>query len=213
VMARSFATGWEIVWIGPPQASPGRPLGWPPKWSRWRDEGVVLPTRWRSDFRHSEVHLEVAMIVSIQTGRLACEEMTIARRDGGPPISTAGLRHIPVSALLVKSAWAVAQVEALDDDLHGDDGTDGAVIRASRVIDRVQPSKGPLSGLKRDALLGQIAAAYRRALKAGDTAPRKAVAEEMGYSESYIGKLLVEARRKNILGAATPGRAGERYLA
>jgi hypothetical protein len=40
-------------------------------------------------------------------------------------------------------------------------------------------------------------------------APRQAVARDLGYQSSYVGKLLVEARKNGDLGPARVGRAGE----
>jgi hypothetical protein len=52
---------------------------------------------------------------------------------------------------------------------------------------------------------------YRRAVR-GDLgepakrAPRKAVARQVGYSDAYVGRLLVEARELGLLEKTTPGR-------
>jgi hypothetical protein len=51
--------------------------------------------------------------------------------------------------------------------------------------------------------------AYRDALSNGHRAARQVAAAHLGYSSSSVGRLLVEARQKGLLGPADPGRAGE----
>jgi hypothetical protein len=74
-----------------------------------------------------------------------------------------------------------------------------------------QPERRPRASNK-DALLREVVDIYRQALKGNnpDRAPRKAVADKLFLSPTYVGKLLVEARRKGLLGPAHVGRAGER---
>jgi hypothetical protein len=69
-------------------------------------------------------------------------------------------------------------------------------------------------GADAEQLLGQVAAAYREAVAAGDPSPRKTLAARFGYTNEHIGRLLTQARkpregRPPLLGPARPGKAGE----
>jgi DNA-binding IscR family transcriptional regulator len=50
---------------------------------------------------------------------------------------------------------------------------------------------------------------YRLQVAQGDRSPRKSVAEALQISESYVAKLLQQARKSGLLGHAAPGRSGE----
>ena len=213
----------------------------------WRDERVALPRRWDAEVRHPEVPWNVVLTAAVESGHLACEHVAVSRKPGGPPVTSAALRHLPVLALLVDAARAVSQVQdpAEDDPetlsasmrarLPGWDAEDIArqpeAVRprlqlrepgdysdppipaaALKVMSQLaQPETRPRASNK-DALLREVVDIYRQALKGNnpDRAPRKAVADKLFLSPTYVGKLLVEARKKGLLGPAHVGRAGER---
>jgi len=236
-----------VVRAGPPGAPAGRSAPWVEPWVIWRDERVALPRRWDAEVRHPKVPWNVVLTVAVESGRLTCENVAVSRRPGGPPVTSAALRRLPVLALLVDAARAVSQVQdPADDDPetmfasmrarpHGWDAEDIArqpeAVRtrlqlrepgdysdppipaaALKVMSQLaQPERRPRASNK-DALLREVVDIYRQALKGNnpDRAPRKAVADKLFLSPTYVGKLLVEARRKGLLGPAYVGRAGER---
>ncbi|MFZ0058696.1 MAG: hypothetical protein WAL35_01450 [Acidimicrobiales bacterium] len=90
-------------------------------------------------------------------------------------------------------------------------------VAALKVMrDLAQPERRPRANDK-DSLLREVVDIYREALTGTwpDRAPREAVKLELArrgliYSRTYVAKLLVEARKKGMLGPAHVGRAGER---
>jgi hypothetical protein len=79
--------------------------------------------------------------------------------------------------------------------------------RGRKVLDEISPrGRRPLD---HHVVLRNVVREYRSALEARDPAPRRAVAATLNYTPAYVGKLLVEARKRRMLGAAAPGRAGE----
>ena len=60
-----------------------------------------------------------------------------------------------------------------------------------------------------DELLERISAKYRLAVASGSRSPTKDIAQEENYARSTVAKWVMEARRRGLLGAAEPGRAGE----
>ena len=238
-MSSSTAQGWEVVRAGPPGAPAGRSAPWVEPWVIWRDERVALPRRWDAEVRHPEVPWNVTLTVAVESGRLACEHVAVSRRPGGPPVTSAALRRLPVLALLVDAAPAEDDPETLSARMRarppgweaediarqpeavrarlqlrdpGDYSDPPIPAAALKVMHRLaQPEKRRrVSG--RDALLREVVDIYLQALKGTnpDRAPRKAVADKLYLSPTYVGKLLVEARKKGLLGPAHVGRAGER---
>jgi len=59
-----------------------------------------------------------------------------------------------------------------------------------------------------DAHLRRIAEMYRDLVTAGSRAPTQDIAEALNYSRSTVGRWLVEARRRGLLGPAVGTRAG-----
>ena len=110
-MPSSTAEGWEVVWAGPPGASPGHPAPWVEPWVVWRDERVALPRRWDAEIRHPEVPWNVILTVAVEGGRLACEHVAVSQRPGGPRVTSAALRRLPVDTLAVVAARAVTQAQ------------------------------------------------------------------------------------------------------
>jgi hypothetical protein len=239
-MPSSTAKGWEVVRV---RSQVGSVI--------WRDERVALPRRWDAEVSHPEVPWNVLLMVAVEGGRLACEHVAISRRPGGPPVTSMALRRLPVSALLVASAWAVLSVqdpaeddpetllamtqtrppgweaevvarqpEAVRAELQvrepGDYSDPSIPAAALKVIREIaQPVRRPRTSDK-DALLREVVDIYRAALAPPNPgrAPRKEVERELErrghrYSRPYVGKLLVEARKKGMLGPAHVGRAGE----
>lgn len=59
-----------------------------------------------------------------------------------------------------------------------------------------------------DEFYAQVAAAYIRALEAGSRSPARDIAEAESYSVSQVNNWIHEARRRELLTSAPPGRAG-----
>jgi len=181
---------------------------WNEGWSRWRDAGVALPTRWRSLFENPDISFDVEMTIAIEGGRIVCEKFTASRKAGGPPVRNVELREVPIAALLELAAKRVTTVEGRGDYFAQpeDDGGD-AGGRADRVIKSLRPSKRTRAD--KEAVLQDVARIYREAIAVGDSAPRRAIAEKLDYTVGYAAKLVTQARERGFLGPASPGKAGE----
>lgn len=107
-----------------------------------------------------------------------------------------------------------ARLQMVDPGVYSDPPIPAAALKATRDLE--QPERRPRANDK-DALLSEVVGIYREALTGTwpDRAPREAVKLELErrgliYSRTYVAKLLVEARKKGMLGPAHVGRAGER---
>lgn len=77
-----------------------------------------------------------------------------------------------------------------------------------------RPEKTRKRGADAEALIRDVADAYREAVANGDPKPRVTLAGRFGYSPEHIGRLLTQARKPRngkppLLGPAAPGKAGE----
>jgi hypothetical protein len=94
---------------------------------------------------------------------------------------------------------------------------DGRLELSARTVQTTDEEVQELSaerkrpGRPRDDSLLRMVESYRRALDDETvTAPRDAVAKELGYSNEYVGKRLSVARKRGILGPSPGnGKAGE----
>lgn len=151
-----------------------------------------------------EPPLELLLTVVIEDGRPVIDEMHVKRVEGAPGISVALLRRLPLRFLLAKMPPLAVQTVGPG---HAVSVTEKGAERLQRIWHR-----GP-GGRRRSAddvssRLAEVAAIYRGALLAAKP-PTKAVAEGLSVSQSYAGKLVMQARTKGLLGPTTKGRAGE----
>ncbi len=185
------------------------------RWVLWRDEGVGFPERWDVECIVDDLHVKLS--VAVDHGRFVCEQAVVTHRPGGSPITSASLRRLSIRKLMVDSVPMLNLVEgdALEpfDDSGDPESRRALTERQGRVLDRMSRRQGRPRSTNREALLHQVVDAYRTAVALDHNAPRKVAAAQLGYSSGYVGRLLVEARRKGLLGPADPGRAGERRMA
>jgi hypothetical protein len=150
-------------------------------------------------------------------GRLICTGLLIANLDlpaiYDPPadapewygsqrveVTPRSLRKLPLAELL-------ESVVALRDDPRG-----RAFFREIfRLADELPtlPRRRPGPRGYDRAHFEQVADAYRAALAHTPHAPIKALAQQLHYSEATVRRWLQRARDMGLLGASTPGRAGE----
>jgi len=129
-------------------------------------------------------------------------------------VQASDLRHMPAVSSL--KAWEVAAREYGRQILAGvpkesivfDTTSPAAALESLSRSVRRKPGARARAAAAHEALLRRVASAYEEA--AGSRAPRKVVAERLGYSAAHVSRLLAEARRPRdgrppLLG---PGRAG-----
>jgi len=160
-------------------------------------EGVRVPKRFSTIVRPERADTlpyNVELMVGVENGRFVVDSLTARRRDGGPPVTSDGLRDVPVASLLRQAAQQMlVGLEDVDDDSSG------------ALVDDVQ---GLLNDAQSETRLRAIARSYRVAALLGDP-PTQAVADAFGVARSTAGRWIAQAREMGVLGPALPRRAGE----
>ena len=127
-------------------------------------------------------------------GSVSAAKLTVTQRPGGPPVTLAGIRSIPVGGL-VRFA-AVEEAREIE-------RADGVIRTTARVAPDELADGGPTS-----TALWWVAYVYRLALVVGDP-PTKAVRDALGLSRSTAGRWVSLAREQGFLGPAEgAGKAG-----
>jgi hypothetical protein len=148
--------------------------------------------------------------IGILYGRPVCLALTATQRDGGSPVTRSGLNSLPVEQI-VREAAARSSVM-----LRSSENGSLLLTPPSREeVAAVEKSLRPRRGRRGDpearrALLERVARMYKELVGAGVQHPKPPIAGELGYSQSYIGAMVAEARKQGLLGAPPgPGKAGE----
>jgi hypothetical protein len=135
-------------------------------------------------------------------GHFVVDRLTIRRREDGPPVTTEGLREIPVAAFLrLALEGSLLRVGPREHDGHTSSWelTPAAPIALS---ERAQAGGGPS-----DADLRAVADVYQLAYLTG-AAPTKTVMQRLDLPRSTASRWIRMARERGLLGPATPGKAG-----
>ncbi len=170
---------------------------------------ALLPIAARVDDPNIPYLLDIE--VSVVHGQPVCTQLTAGQKDGGPPVTLRGLNALPVDQI-VRAVAAQAAVRAE----HGPGIVTYEPVapeEAVSLLAELAPRRGRRSDPDaRNQLIESVVRSYRDLLAAGVKQPKPAIARELSISPSYVGSLLAEARRRGLLGAASPGRAGERAV-
>jgi hypothetical protein len=169
-------------------------------------------------FRDDRLPFPVAMALGRSPdGRLICTGLYIGNLDLGadydpPPdapewygserveVTSRSLRELPLTALL-------GSVEALRDDPEGR-AFFREVFRLADDLGALPRRRPGRRGYDRE-FFEQVAAEYRAVLALEPRAPVKALAKQRQQSEATVRRWVQRARDMGLLGASTPGRAGE----
>ena len=181
--------------------------------------GASIPRHIEATARDPSWPAQVSLVLEVEDGRVVVDEVTL-RRASGPSgtagITTQSLRSFPLTSIVRQVPKELPLAATLGQDGRSIEllGPGGTVSRIDGVKQSVTPrSQLPRSKALRARELHRIVEAYRAALNDPNIArPRYHVATQLGYSSSYIGKLLNEARRADppLLGPApSRGKAGE----
>jgi hypothetical protein len=177
----------------------------------WPDEGVAIPAAFTATIDDSRLPCLLMIDVAMEGLRPVCVRVEATRRAAGPPLTNANMR-LPLAQLARQAALLI--MSKATPGKPGSYGLDPFAIfeENSEVGKRLRESSKRAAD--HQERLRHVADAYRTFLAAGDPAPRRATANLLGYKESYIGRLLHEARRTTppLLGQADPGRAIEHPL-
>jgi hypothetical protein len=135
-------------------------------------------------------------------GHFVVDRLTVKRREDGPPVTTEGLRQIPVTAFL---RLAVEGNRMRVGPREYDGHTSSWKLTWAGPItlsERAQAGGGPS-----DEDLRAVADVYQLAFVTGG-APAKTVMQRLGLPRSTASRWIKMARERGLLGPATPRKAG-----
>jgi hypothetical protein len=135
-------------------------------------------------------------------GHFVCNRLTVKRREDGPPITTEGLREIPVTAFL-RLAVEANRLRVGPRE-YGGHTSSWELTWAGPIAlsERAQGGGGPS-----DEDIRAVADVYQLAYVTGG-APTKTVMERLGLPRSTASRWIALARKQGMLGPATPRKAG-----
>jgi hypothetical protein len=135
-----------------------------------------------------------------EDGRFVVDQLTVRRREGGPPVTTEGLREVPIAALLRLAVES--NVMHVGPTTRDGDKSTWDLTWASPLSERAKGGGGPS-----DEDLQTVAALYQVAYATGQ-APTRLVMNRLELPRSTASRWIALARKRGLLGPATPGRAG-----
>lgn len=125
-------------------------------------------------------------------------EGTPPREPFAPPVTARFLRRIPVGEIQDLARRAIL-------DLGGRMSSPGTVERWGHAFQEV---KRPGRSGRDDRAYAEVAALYVEKLRTNPKTALKDLADDLGYSRSQVRNVLYTARRRRLLTAAQPGKAG-----
>jgi hypothetical protein len=162
-------------------------------WSKWQFEAEVND------------RIKITADVTVDSAGPAARRLVVETTDGRPlPHNT--IRNVQLGRLVDASATEIAW-KANRDRGGAEYLVERDPVAVAQAMDELRQRARPVIN---DRLLTQVASIYRSPGSKGK--PTKTVAEQLGVSISSASAYVREARRRNFLGPATPGRAGERPL-
>jgi hypothetical protein len=157
---------------------------------------------WSPIWVRDEGRYDLELRVVYEAGRFVVDELTVKRRTGGPPVTSEGIREIPVAALLRRAVEG--QLMHVGPPIRGEGKTSWEMTWAGPVTlsERAQGGGGPS-----DADLRAVADVYHVAYATGGP-PLKTVMNRLGLPRSTASRWIRMARERGLLGPATPRKAG-----
>lgn len=156
------------------------------------DEMPRGPTLEVGTFRYQVENLyDLELHTVYEAGRVICDRLTVTRRPGGPSVTTEGLRKIPIAGL-VRDGLESTRLPFRE-----------YVFAAEQTapVDR-RPTAGPT-----EEDLRAVADSYRAAYATG-APPTRAVMSRLKLPRSTASRWIALARKRGLLGPATPRKAG-----
>ena len=138
-----------------------------------------------------------------EDGRFVVDQLTVKRREGGPPVTTERLREVPIAALLRLAVES--NVVRVSREATRDGDTSSWELRWASPLALSERAKG--GGGPSDEDLRTVAALYQVAYATGQ-APTRLVMNRLELPRSTAGRWIRMARDRGLLGPATPRKAG-----
>lgn len=134
----------------------------------------------------------VKMTIDVVAGRLHCVELCARQRDSGPPVTTEGIRRIPVSTYVQLAAIELGVVREVVP-------VDGNPDIAEEVEWTPPPADFAAEGMT-DEALRQVSRVYRWAMATGDR-PYGLLEREFSIPRAKASRWITTARRRGLLGS------------
>lgn len=146
--------------------------------------GFRLPVYAAIEGSDPDVPYDVTLRVELRDRRYECDELICRRKEDGPPVTTDGIRSVPVGRIIADAlgGWVTHATTK--------DGTTAI---------------GPVAPSHDEAV--RVAAAYRLAYACG-LPPRAEVARMLDVSPSVAGNRIMAARKAGLLDPTERGKAG-----
>jgi len=166
---------------------------------------MALPERFSAEIDDPGYPYAVELEIAVRYGLPTCSRLVLSQRDGGEPVSSRGLRAVPLTRYLAL-ATAQAALKAypqVDGSVAYEPMWGEEVVRGPEDIEGPRPMS--------DEHLREVARIYREAVGRGSNAPRRAIEADPRWhaSTATVGRWVQAARRRGFLRDAMPRRAGE----
>ena len=137
-----------------------------------------------------------------EDGRFVVDQLTVKRREDGPPVTTEHLREVPIAALLRLAVES--NIMRVGPTTREGNRSSWELTWASPLAlsERAKGGGGPS-----DEDLRTVAALYQVAYATGQ-APTRLVMNRLELPRSTASRWIALARERGLLGPATPGKAG-----
>jgi hypothetical protein len=165
---------------------------------------MLLPREYQVRFEGADLPYIVTLEIRLEDTGPACNAMRCERASDGPPVTTAGIRRIPVSRLVSESPQVAAWVPMRD----AEGGVVGEEVAAVRDFPAIAAAQREVESTRRrwamnDDHLRAVARVYREAKKrpgpTGVPAPTAAVKEHFNVSRPTAGRWVMASRDRGFL--------------
>ena len=162
-------------------------------------KGFAVLGRFEASFEDESLPYAVTLGAILEEGRFSVISLTATRLPKGPPVTSEGVRRLPIATLLqFVAATSLLRVERTP---SGDE----VLISPMDLPDLTELAvDGPT-----DEVLGYVALIYRIGYAVGN-APTREVVQAFGISRATAGRWIAQARELEYLGPAEERRAGEK---
>jgi hypothetical protein len=158
-------------------------------------KGFALPKRFSEPFETKELPYRLEIEVVLEGDRFICQSLRAERKKGGDPVTSQGLRKLPIQDLIRGASLGV-----LHRVKRNPEGNAWVLQPLNRVSFRRFAKKGPTM-----EALEHVALVYRLAYAANES-PTKAVQEAFGLARSTAERWVSKARDAGLIEIDDPRR-------
>jgi hypothetical protein len=154
----------------------------------------TLPPRYRASFDFVDRPFLVEIEVAVTTSGFACREVTFTARHGGEALEGSELR-VPITGMIRHSLPRLAMASSGEPDKWRQIGNQDELDAFYAAFRRYERKGGrePITTTR----LREVARIYKANQRSGQ--PSTAVANTLGYSQSYARNLVGRARKAGML--------------